>query len=156
MIRDCPLERVLPVGNAELYELVDVALLRLPENLREPDGDNVEEYGPIGEVTRLRDDANLLPLPAKVAVIVGVISVLVIVVAACAPLRLGLKVGLFLDANGLIIGVKVLFLVENVNRDFFFEISPSSPSSTSSSSSSSSPSSSSSEDSVAGSSDKDD
>lgn len=106
---------------------------RLPENLLEPDGDSVEEYGPIGEVTRLRDDANLLPLPAKVAVIVGVISVLVIVVAACAPLRFGLKVGLFLEANGLITGVKVLFLDENVNRDFFLEFCPSSPSSPSSS-----------------------
>lgn len=122
VILGCPLLRVLLVENAELYELEVVAVPRLPANLLEPDGAKVDEYGPIGEVTRLRDDANLLPLPAKVAVIVGVISVRVMVVAACAPLRFGLKVGRFLEANGLITGVKVLFLVEKVNRDFFLEL----------------------------------
>lgn len=108
----------------------------LPANLLEPDGERVEEYGPMGELTRPLDEANLFPLPANVAVIVGVMSVLVMVVAPCAPLRFGLKVGLFLEANGLMAGVNDLFLVEKVNLDFFLELCPSLPSSSSSSSSS--------------------
>lgn len=53
----------------------------LPENRLLPNGDNVEEYGPIGDVMRPLEGANLFPFPAKVAVMVGVMSVLVIVVA---------------------------------------------------------------------------
>lgn len=70
-------------------------------------------------------------LLANVAVTVGVISVLVIIVAACTFFLLGLNVGLLRDANGLIAGVKELFLEENDNRDFFF-FNFSSPSSSSS------------------------
>lgn len=68
-----------------------------------------------------------------VAVIVGVKSARVIVVALPSEgtLALGLKVGLFLDANGIITGVNEGFFVVNVKRDFFLD-DPSSSSSTSS------------------------
>ena len=65
----------------EEYELAVFGEPLLPANLLDPDGDKVEEYGPIGELTRPLDEANLLPFPANVAVIVGVMSVLVMVVA---------------------------------------------------------------------------
>lgn len=123
-ILDAPLPRA-PTDD-EFIELVDDAVFLLPENLLELDGDTVDEYGPIGELTRPLDDANLLPFPANVAVIVGVMSVLVIVVAPCAPLRFGLNVGRFLDANGMITGVNDFFLEENVNLDFFLELRSSS------------------------------
>lgn len=78
-ILDWALPLVLPVtvDGLELTALVEPLL---PENLLVPDC-NVDEYGPIGEVTRLLEEANLFPFPANVAVIVGVMSVLVIVVA---------------------------------------------------------------------------
>lgn len=73
---------------------------------------------------------------AGVAVIVGVKEFLVIVVALpTSPVFfLGRNVGLGLEANGLILGVNVFFLDENVNLDVFL-LPPSSPSSSSSSSS---------------------
>lgn len=71
---------------------------------------------------------NLLGLDAGIAVTVGVKSLRVIVAAALWPVCFffGAKVGLCLEAKGLITGVKVRFLDWNVNRDLTRPLSSSS------------------------------
>lgn len=125
------LDEVRPRPNDELPPPPAALLDFGRENLREPDA-----VGAMALLALLLLPPNLFGFDAGTAVTVGVKSLLVMVVALPGPpfLRLGANVGLGLDTNGRMTGVKVRFLVWKVRRDLVRLLSSSSSSSSPSSS----------------------